>query len=50
MEAPMRKPSQGWFWGLSLAGLALSTGCALGPNFRRPAVAVPESFKIEAET
>ena len=44
----MRKPSHGWFWGLPLAGLMLSTGCALGPNFHRPAVEVPESFKFEA--
>lgn len=49
MEAPMSKRSHGWFWGLPLAGLALSTGCALGPNFRRPVVEIPESFKIEAE-
>lgn len=45
----MLKRSHGWCWGGALAGLALSTGCALGPNFRRPVVEIPESFMIEAE-
>ncbi len=45
----MRKPSQGWYWGLPLAGLALSTGCALGPNFRRPVVQIPQSFGTVTE-
>ncbi len=44
----MQKRSH-WSYGLALAGLALSTGCALGPNFRRPVVHVPESFGTPTE-
>lgn len=44
----MQKRSH-WPYGLALAGLALSTGCALGPNFRRPVVQVPESFGTPTE-
>lgn len=43
----MRKSSPGWFWGLPLAGFALSMGCSLGPNYHRPVVALPNSFNVE---
>ena len=33
------------FWILSLAAIALLPGCAAGPNYRRPALAIPAHFK-----
>ncbi len=38
-----------WASAMSLVVLALATGCAVGPNYRRPVVEVPNSFGILAE-
>ncbi len=34
-------------WTAGLAGLALSTGCALGPQFRRPGMTVPAAYPVQ---
>lgn len=38
---------QAWGWSACLIGLALSTGCALGPAYRRPLIEVPSAFPAQ---
>jgi len=45
----MLQRHNGWLGGAALVGLLASTGCALGPNFQRPVVAVPDAFNAQAE-
>lgn len=43
----MSKRQQAWVWSACLMGLALSTGCALGPTFRRPVLDVPSAYPVQ---
>jgi len=38
-----------WPGAVALAAMAISSGCALGPNYRRPVVAIPESYRAEVD-
>ena len=40
----MRAPKHPFFTGLALAALALA-GCAVGPNYKRPAVDTPTAYR-----
>ncbi|WP_243302075.1 efflux transporter outer membrane subunit [Geothrix oryzisoli] len=46
----MPKQPRAWTWTAGLAGLALSTGCALGPTFRRPALEIPAAYPAQTAT
>jgi len=43
----MSKRRRTWRWSAGLAGLALSTGCALGPTFHRPTLELPQAFPTQ---
>jgi uncharacterized lipoprotein len=35
------------YWGIILLAVVLLGGCAVGPDYKRPVVDVPQSFRFE---